>query len=222
MEWLNLDKYSLTALIITLIGSIFWSLAYVNILLNVKKYKYVDVPILAICANIAWEFIWSFIFMPDLGYLFVWGFRVWFFLDVFIVIALFKYGYKQFRFKLTFSQTSMVYIFMIVSWFVIFITFTKAGFDTGSGAVGAYMDNIMMSGLYITLKLNDKKNKGISFYTGLYKFVGTALISVAVVITFPQRYFLLSLCVIAFILDVWYVSLFDIFKRNKTISHPKK
>ncbi|TAE14606.1 MAG: hypothetical protein EAZ95_09730, partial [Bacteroidetes bacterium] len=73
----------------------FWILAYILIIRNIRKYKYVGVPIAAVCTNFAWETLWSTAFYSDMGDAFEWGYRAWFFLDIFIFIGILQYGHKQ-------------------------------------------------------------------------------------------------------------------------------
>jgi hypothetical protein len=48
--------------IISVIGGIFWILTYVFIISKGFKDKTFGMPLIALCANISWEFIFSFVF----------------------------------------------------------------------------------------------------------------------------------------------------------------
>jgi hypothetical protein len=43
-------------------SGIFWSLAYIFIIVRGFKDRTPGIPVLALCANISWEFIFSFIY----------------------------------------------------------------------------------------------------------------------------------------------------------------
>ena len=88
--WLNTAKYSGPMLLLFGVGCFFWVVAYVGTLLTIRSRRYVEIPAAAVVANIAWEFVWGFVFQTDMGMLFQWGYRIWFFLDVFITWSLFK------------------------------------------------------------------------------------------------------------------------------------
>jgi hypothetical protein len=65
--------------IVLTIGGIFWILTYVCIISKGFKDKTYGMPLIALCANISWEFIFSFILPPSLPQLFV--NYLWFGLD---------------------------------------------------------------------------------------------------------------------------------------------
>jgi uncharacterized protein with PQ loop repeat len=58
-HFVNTRVYSPLDLFFFSIGFICWVLAYLEIIYNVKKYKFVDMPIISATANIVWEFLWS-------------------------------------------------------------------------------------------------------------------------------------------------------------------
>src|SRR3954447_12462050 len=95
LPWLNTAKYSGPMLLLYGVGCFGWVVAYVGTLHKIRSRAYVEIPAAAVVANVAWEFVWGFFNQPDVGRLFSWGYRLWFFLDVFITYNLFKYGPKQ-------------------------------------------------------------------------------------------------------------------------------
>ena len=84
--WFNLNVYSLLQILLFLTGAVFWIVNYVFVIRNIVKNKFVEMPASVLCANITWEFLWGFVFIPDMGFAIALGYKVWFMLDVFIVI----------------------------------------------------------------------------------------------------------------------------------------
>jgi hypothetical protein len=80
--------------IILTIGGIFWILTYVFIISKGFKDKTYGMPLIALCTNISWEFIFSFILPHSPPQLFV--NYLWFGLDSVIVFQFFKYHKNEF------------------------------------------------------------------------------------------------------------------------------
>lgn len=74
-----------------LIGCLFWAVAYLIAIYEGFKTRSYQVPLLAICLNITWELLTSFLFVNPVP---LWSVleKAWFFLDLLIVYQLFRYG----------------------------------------------------------------------------------------------------------------------------------
>ena len=99
--------------------------------------------------NIAWEFTWGLVYRTDLGEVFVWGYRLWFLLDVFIVWGLLRYGVRhiatpKLREYFRFAVVSAILAFAAALYLLV-----RQGYDTSTGLVSGYMATLMMSALYI-------------------------------------------------------------------------
>src|SRR5215471_20709561 len=92
----NTTDYTPQQLILFGIAAAYWVWVYIVVIIDIGRYKFVGIPVLAVCANIAWEMLWSFRFVTNMGMFFEWGYRAWFILDVYIFYSLFRYGKKQF------------------------------------------------------------------------------------------------------------------------------
>jgi len=78
---------------------------------NTKRFKdkTYGMPLIALCANISWEFIFSFVFPHTPPQLFI--NYLWFGLDSIIVIQFFKYGKNEF---LNLSSKKLYSIFVVL------------------------------------------------------------------------------------------------------------
>jgi hypothetical protein len=199
------------------ISFICWVLAYLEIIYNIKKYKFVDMPIVSATANIVWEFLWAFVFIINVGTAGVWGVRLWFFLDVIINASLLLYGKRQMVIPEFKKYSILIYLFLILSWSGILYTFIYMKLDNGMGAVTAMLTNVLMSVLYIMMVFRKPDLWRISVRTAWYKFLGTGSITVISfhLVTFRSNYFLLCLGIIAGILDLYYIYLLSYLKTFK-------
>src|SRR5579871_5661190 len=78
-----------------MLGSgIFWTITYILIIRRSFLGHTYGMPLPALCANISWEFIFSFIYPPSIIQHIV--NLVWFSLDVVIFIQLLRYGPREF------------------------------------------------------------------------------------------------------------------------------
>jgi hypothetical protein len=208
VPYLNLCAYSPLELALIFAGTIFWVLAYGIIIRDSFKTKFVEMPAGAAAANIAWEFVWGFLFTTDLGLVFVWGLRIWFFFDLLIVYNLFRYGSKQTDTPIFVKYFKPVFGAGILAWAVLFYFFIKNGYDTPMGATSAYMITPPMSFWYILLFSWINQSKLFSYPVAWYKMLGSAFMLVYVFLHYPALGFLLALAVISLLLDIWYIFIF--------------
>ena len=131
-------------------------------------------PFVALSLNIAWEFIYSF-------HNFQWnaislqrGINIfWFVLDLVIVYQYFKFGKKYFTSKFP-SKLFIPWSFLIlVACFVIEFAFLNE-FPGGQGAkYAAFLQNLVMSILFIDMLLKREGDKEFSLTVAVAKFLGT-------------------------------------------------
>lgn len=223
--WLNTERYTALQLLVFGAGCVLWIWAYVAVLQNVRRQQFVTIPAAAVVANVSWEFLWGFFFMPDMGKLIVWGYRAWAILDVFIVWNLLKYGDRQLLTPIGKQYFKPAVLFGIACWFTALWFFIGEGYDMSMGATSAYLINVMMSAVYIVLIAKHPEIRRFSFTVAWTKGLGTALISLFMVMAPLYRYdvpapaapsakgFLLVLCAITLVLDGVYIGMFRLRLR---------
>ncbi|MBC7889087.1 MAG: hypothetical protein H7Z13_14525 [Ferruginibacter sp.] len=216
--WLNLKDYTPAEHIFFGTGCFLWIVVYYYTIRNIKKKQFIEVPFITVCGNIAWEFLWSWIFITNMGSLFVWGYRIWFFLDCFIVYGLFRYGYKQISIPALSKKSVPLIIFSVLSWGVMLYFYIK-NYDAPISKMGAYSGfilNILISGLYITQFLRLNSPNLFSLPIAWCKGVGTLLISVFCFLHFSD-WFLLSMCILNALLDGLYIYIFLNYKTTTPV-----
>jgi hypothetical protein len=212
---LNLTDYTALEHLFFSVGCLGWVFTYLIVIRNIIRHRFVEVPVVAVCANFAWEFLWSFVFLTDMGLLYVWGYRIWFFLDCFIVFGLFRYGMKQYALKAFARHHFWIVLVTLLAWFVMLYYFIL-GYDvnvTGMGANSGYVLNVMMSALYIPLLMRLDSREVFSYAAAWFKGVGTLLISIFCFLHFTDG-FLLAMCLVTAGLDAVYIGIFT-FRRAR-------
>lgn len=172
-------------------GGIFWSITYVLIIRQGFKDKTFGMPLVALCANISWEAIFSFLHPVSPPQLYI--NYAWFALDAVIVFQFLKYGKKEFLPKFL-SSTAHFYLAFtfglgMAFFAVLFVTYE---FKDWQGAYAAFGQNLMMSVLFIWMFFSrsssiDNENgmggggglRGQSFLIALFKMLGTGVSSLA-------------------------------------------
>jgi hypothetical protein len=203
---INLTDYTLTQHIFFALGCLLWVFTYAIVIRTIKKSAFIEIPLVAVTANFAWEFLWSFIFVTDMGLLYVWGYRIWFFLDCFIVYGLFKYGYKQIETSPLRNLSKTIIFLSIVAWIMMLYYYIRI-YDapiSHNGVYSGYILNVMMSALYIPFLLKLYKSQPFSIWAAWLKGLGTLLITVFCFLRYDDG-FLLSMCVVTTILDAVYI-----------------
>ncbi|MBL6445637.1 hypothetical protein JMN32_04910 [Fulvivirga sp. 29W222] len=209
---INFCQYTVTELALIFVGTIFWVIVYFIIIRDGFKNKFVEMPVPAAASNLAWEFTWAFLVTTDLGVLFVWGLRIWFFMDLLIFYQVLKYGHKQLSTPMIIKYFKPIEIASVVLWTIGFYLFIVEGYDTSMGATSAYIITVIMASLYAIFYLSSNFRNYYSFTAAWCKMVGNALMSIYVFMHYPEMYFLQLLTVVVFILNVLYVAAFKLKK----------
>jgi hypothetical protein len=156
-------------------GGIFWSLAYILIISRGFKDKTYGMPLFVLCTNISWEFIFSFIFPSTKPQIYI--NYMWLMLDVFIMIQFLKFGKFEFP-SLSNKKFYTLFLLALATGFGLTLSITYE-FNDLEGAYTAFGSNFFMSILFIVMLFRRDNLRGQSIYIGLFKMLGTGLISVS-------------------------------------------
>lgn len=187
-------------------GGLFWSMAYILIIIRGFKDKTYGMPLFALCTNFSWEFIFSFILPNPKPQIYI--NYIWIILDVFIMIQFLKFGKPEFP-SLSNKQFYTVFLLALGTVFGLILSITYE-FNDWEGAYAAFGDNLMMSILFIVMLFRRDSLRGQSIYIGLFKMLGTALISIAFYLYEPiarGSVLLPFLFISIFVYDLIYVGL---------------
>src|SRR5690606_17274353 len=82
------------SLTLKILSGVCWTLAYILIIRRGVMDKYYGMPVAALCANLSWEFIFSFILPHSKPQLYI--DYTWLFFDVGILIQYLAFGKREF------------------------------------------------------------------------------------------------------------------------------
>lgn len=205
---INDQKYSSLELSVFGVGCFLWIMVYFFTIRNIHRQQFIEIPLATVCGNIVWEFLWSWVFFTDMGSLFQWGYRVWFFMDCYIVYNLFRFGYKQITIPELRSRSRAVIALGIAAWTPVLYYYIKLYDEPLShmGAYSGYLLNVMISALYVPLALRLKDWSLFSQPAAWCKAAGNLLINVFCFLRFADG-FLWSLCGLTTVFDVIFLLL---------------
>jgi len=214
-EWFNTQKYSVPLLVLFGVGCFGWVVAYVAIVKNALRNRFLEIPAGAVVANIAWEFVWGFLYPNELGRFFSWGYRTWFVFDLAIVWLLFRFGDRQVDLPDLRAVFRPACVFGVAAWAVGIYFFVGEGYDTGYGAISGYILNTMMSALYVVIILRHGHLYDFSLLVAWSKMLGTALLTVFNFVVQAGNPYLLLLCLLTLALDLLYIGLFYAIRSGR-------
>src|SRR5690348_15370364 len=158
-----------------MLGSgLFWTATYLLIIRqSILDHTY-GMPMVALCANIVWEFIFSFI-LPSPSVQRIVNIT-WFLLDVGILICFLRYGSDEFA-NLSKRAFYTVFCVTLATSFCAVLLITLEFHDAGT--YSAFGQNLMMSIMFITMLYYRRSLRGQSIAIAICKLSGTALASLA-------------------------------------------
>ena len=187
------------------VGSgIFWSLAYILIIRQGFRDRTYGMPVAALCANMAWEFIFSFILPHEPPQYYV--NLAWFFVDLAILYQVCRFGPGELQ---NFIPRKLFFPALaagIAAAFLLILFITRE-FDDADGKYSAFGQNLMMSILFVAMFLRRQSLRGQSIYIAIAKLLGTLLPSILFYMKYPESFLLNTMYVAILVFDVAYVVL---------------
>lgn len=208
--WFDTGNYTSWQIALFLIGALLWVVAYIDTIRDITRKKTLNIPLIAICLNFGFEVTTSFTFVPNMGKALVMAYWAWMVLDIFIVISMFRYGFKQIRIQYLLKNLTPFLILGLLTGFLTQFFFIPR-YDLPMAPLAGYIINLVMSVCFIYLVFIPDYD-GNSLVTAWTKFLGTGLISIMFFTKYPENHFLTSLYVFTAIFDVLYIYL--LYKTN--------
>lgn len=193
-------------------SGVFWSLTYLLLIYRGFKDRTYGMPLVALTANIAWEFIFAFVRPHDAPQLYV--NIAWCLLDAVIVFQALRYGPDEL--KNLFPRRyfyAMFALSLILSGLLVYAVSQE--FNDWRGMYAAFGQNLMMSALFIFMFLQRDGLCGQSIYIALFKMIGTILPSYLFYSFLEPSLLMNTLFIAIFVLDALYVIL--IYNRARKL-----
>lgn len=190
---------------------VFWLLAYILIIYRGFRDRTFGMPVTALCGNISWEFIFSFVqpFPPTLRAISI----LWFTFDLIILYQVLRWGPDDFphlqkRFFYAAFGVGLVISFVTVLFMIRELPY-RASYS-------AFAINITMSVLFVAMLVRRRSLRGQSVWIGTAKMLGTLCASLYFILYFRSAHgsvLLPFLAVSSFVVDLVYTVLLAVWER---------
>jgi len=203
------------------VSGIAWTIVYIDCIRIGFKHKTYAIPFWALALNVSWEIQHGIINfqLPNPGIQVVIN-GIWGLFDITILVTFFMYGKKYFPKKL---KTPWFYVWgisvLIISFILEHIFGKEFGQNLGGG-YAAFLQNLLMSVLFIAMLVQRNGTDGQSLTIAISKWIGTLAPTILFGIVGsdamggPNK---LMLCtgIIIFLFDVAYILMFIKAKRHE-------
>ncbi len=204
----NLRDYTPFELVLFGVGCYMWVVVYIIYIRRIAKGQSIGMPVFAACSNFGWEIVWGLIPpSTDMGPLLVWAYRAWFFLDLYIIYGVYRYGATQVVSPGLRAYHKPFVILSVIGWAVLYYFFKSGGYDTPIGATRAYIAQMFISVLYLLLLLRGTSAMVELTSVTWLRSVGTGLNTIFLLHHYPDKPFLLSLGLMSLVIDSLYIVL---------------
>jgi len=187
-------------LTLDIICGVSWMLCYSFIILRGFKDKTYGMPFLALAFNLSWELLFATV-LNDGKFIYSVVTRACVVLDVLILFTYFKYGIKEWPRRLSRHLFYPFSIFVLVTTFAFIYLWCKALDPTGTYM--AYIQNLMMSLLFINMLNKRGSLAGQSVGIAFTKMVGT--LAATLVFLYLRMKFIVFAGGLIFCLDLVYL-----------------
>lgn len=203
--WFNTANYTPLQIGLFFTGAMLWIVAYVIIIRMALKKKTVIIPAAAVICNFGNEVGGAIFWVPDMGNALVLAYWGWMLLDIFIVINLFRYGYKQFTTEF-FRKNLRWLIALGLAGSIPLSCFFMVQYDLPMGVIDAYIVNVVMSVAFLSLLfVPDFPEHSVALAWS--KFLGTGLISIMFQSKYPDNHFLTVVYLVVAAFDILFLVL---------------
>ncbi len=190
-----------------LASGIFWIITYAFVIRQGLLDRTFAMPFLALVMNITWEFLFTFA-SPSVGGLMQESINaVWFAADVAILAIFLKYWRSDYPRNLpeSYFWPMFVLAFAMVTPMMMAIV-AVFGRDDGS-VYTAYVDNLIMSVLFLTMLIRRGDRRGQSMWIAWGKLLGTLTAAISQYLYDPSNVLWLVIYIEIVVLDTLYVIL---------------
>jgi hypothetical protein len=204
--------WQIFGIVITVTGDLLWLLAYILTIRVGFKEKSFGIPMLSICFNFSWEFIYTLLEPPQnsLNYYLKLS---WLLADSVIVYQLVRYGKQWQPVPQMKKHFYAAFVITMAFCFVGQLAYHRQYLQLDPGPTSAYDINLIMSILFIFLFFDRKGMRGLSYGAAWAKMLGTGVLSLGTFIYWihlgeaAHEPYMEFLFISIFLCDIFYIYL---------------
>lgn len=170
------------ALSLIAIGGAVWLIAYLAAIRAAARDRAPALPVVAVCLNLTWEVVHSIVYPPPRQIDLVTN-LAWLALDLVILFQILRFGASRQTIPELRRSFPAAIAATLAFAFIGHVTFHRhvtanSIFPDESGAIPAFIINLVMSVLFVAMYFNRRDGAGLSKTVAWAKFVGTGLYAV--------------------------------------------
>ena len=200
---------------LTLMSGICWTTVYILIIYRSFKDKIYGMPFWALAFNVSWEFIFSLLLVSNPLALQAIINNVWFAFDIIVMIAYILYGKKDWPITVS-KKWFYPYLILVLAVSFLFVYLLSVELDHSRGMYAAFIQNLMMSVLFIRMLLRRGNKSGQSAGIAIFKLIGTLA---PTIIYGQQSRFVLFLGIACFVFDLIYLIMLLNFEKTQPLKN---
>ncbi|GAB3682136.1 hypothetical protein GCM10027589_52020 [Actinocorallia lasiicapitis] len=158
---------------LALASGLLWTATYVLIILVGFRERTYGMPIVALGANLSWEFIFSFVRPHDGMQLYI--DYLWLALDAVILVTVVRFGPGEFKWLPRWAFLPGLAATLAITY--LGVDAVSRQFDQGLATFAAFGQNLLMSGLFLSFLMVRRSLRGQSVAIAVCKGLGTVCAS---------------------------------------------
>lgn len=183
----------------------FWIVSYVLILRQARVDRRVGMPLVPLCINVSYEFIFGFVY-PDIPPMCHVN-RLWFAVDLLLVAQYLRYGREEFTALLPRRWFVPSFVLTLVLAYVGVLAVTAEFNDYVGGNYSGWGDQLLLSASFIFMLTRRRSSAGQSMYIALSRVIGTICLIPVQHALMPNSPLMMYLYASFLILDAIYIVL---------------
>lgn len=206
--------------ILILLSGLCWTLVYIEgIRLGIKHHSYA-IPFYALALNLEWELLHSYLGLRNAFDLQTIINIVWFVFDVGILYTYLRYGKKYF--PLSFARWFVPWSCLaLVTAFLVEYAFVREFGASAGGAYAAFLQNLLMSILFIAMLARRGNSEGQSLTIAVSKWIGTLAPTIVFGLIGGRsgpNYFILIIGILCTVFDLIYIWMLSRVRRTTMLT----
>lgn len=213
------------SLVLAGLSGLCWTVVYIESIRLGFGQKTYAMPFWALALNIGWEGIHAVIAVQEHGYTLQAIINaIWFVFDIGILYTYFRFGKREFSSMFTPLWFYFWSVLVLVVAFIIQFLFVKEFGLVAGGAYSAFLQNLLMSVLFINMLTYRKSSEGQSLMLAVNKWLGTLAPTILFGYLgdpdFSASLLILALGIFCSLFDIIYIGLLLNVQKKEKLGEP--
>lgn len=192
--------------ILILFSGLAWTVVYIESIRIGFAQRTYAMPLVALGLNLGWEWLYAVTGIADGGDVQSWVNLVWALADCLILYTFIRFGYKEFSARLSKQDFGIWTVLVLATSITLQILFYVEFGSHMGGIYSAFLQNLLMSGLFIAMFYSRGGSRGQSLTIAIAKGMGTLAPTIQGGII-EGISFILVVGILCFLFDVVYIVL---------------